>query len=135
MIKMKFTTFILIFVLYLPSIDISPAFAQDTACIDNARTNKEVDECGNQLVPPKELRVEREFDRLLKKYNNDKRMKESILLTERTWKTYFNILCNFEGAAAAKGQTRGQLPVEANKIFLKCIIREFDEIESVLNKY
>ena len=59
--------FILIFVLYLLSIDISPSFAQDTACIDNALTNKMVDECGNQLVPPKEMRVEREFNRLLKK--------------------------------------------------------------------
>ena len=127
--------FILIFVLYLLSIDISPAFAQDTACIDNARTNKEVDECGNQLVPPKEMGIEREFNRLLKKYDNNKRMKEYILLTKRTWENYFNILCNFEGAAAAKGQTRGKLPIEANKVFLKCVIREIDEIESVLNKY
>jgi len=133
MLKMK--NFKLILVLCLLSIDISPAFAQDTTCIDNARTNKEVDECGNQLVPPKELRIEREFDRLLKKYDNDKRMKEYILITKRSWNNHFNILCNFEGAAAAKGQTKGQLPVEANKVYLKCFIREFDEIESVLKKY
>lgn len=117
------------------SIDISPALAHDTTCIDNARTNKEVDECGNQLVPPKERRIESEFDRLLKKYDNDKRMKEYISFTERTWNNYFNILCNFEGAAAANGQTKGQLPVEANKVYLKCFIREFDQIESVLSKY
>ena len=130
---MKF--FILIFVLFLLSIDFSPAFAQDTACIENARTNKEVDECGNHLVPPKEMRIEREFNRLLKKYDNNEKMQWYISFTERTWNDYSNVLCNFEGAAAAKGQTKGQLPVEANKVFLKCIIREFDEIESVLNKY
>ncbi len=132
---MKMKIFKLIFVLYLLSIDISPAFAQDTACIDNARTNKEVNKCDDQLVPPKEMRIEREFNRLLKKYDNNKRMKEFILLTKNTWEDYFNILCNFEGAAAAKGQTKGILPVEAKKIYLECFIRELDEIESVLNKY
>ena len=56
---MKIKFFKLIFVLYLLSIDISTVFAQDTACIDNARTNNEVDECFNQLIPPKEIIIER----------------------------------------------------------------------------
>lgn len=132
---MKMKGFILIVALYLLSIDISPAFAQDTVCIDNALTNKEVDECGNHLVPPKERKIEKEFNRLLKKYDDNEKMQWYISFTKRTWDDYSNVLCNFEGAAAAKGQVKGKLPLGANKVYLKCLIREFDEIESVLKKY
>ncbi len=131
-IKMKYTSLILLFVTLVMPFGCSSILAQDAICIDNAQNNNEVDECGNKIVFRKEAEVEKEFNRLFEKYKSNDEMKELILLTKQGWNNYRNLLCNFAGAAAAGGQTKGRLPVEANKEYLRCVIRTLDEMEFIL---
>jgi len=124
-------------VFFILFIGYSSVFAHDTTCIDNATTNKGVDQCGDFIVPLKEKKIEEEFNRLFEKYKDNDDMKALIKLTKRSWENYRNMLCNFVGAAAAGGlisEHRG-LPIEANKEYLKCVIHTLDEMELVLNKF
>jgi len=109
--------------------------AQETTCIDQAKTNIEVNKCGDQLVTPREAKVDNEFNRLSDKFKNNNGMQEMLRLSKQSWNNYRNIICNLEGAAAAGGQTSKPLPVEANKAFLRCVVRTLEEMEAVLGKY
>lgn len=131
---MRFLSLIIIFTILVISLGHSSIYAQDIACIDNAQNNNDVDECGNQIVIPKEAKVEKEFNRLFEKYKNNDEMRELLRFTKQSWNNYRNILCNFVGAAVAGGQTKGRLPVEANKEYLRCAIKALEEMESILNK-
>ena len=111
------------------------AFEYDTNCIDNAKTNHEVEKCGNKIVPSMEMSIKEKFNRLDKKYYDNKEMKELLRLTKQSWINYKNLLCNFEGAVVAGGQTSGILPLEANKAYLKCAIKLLEEMDKNLTKW
>lgn len=111
------------------------SFACDISCIETAKTNKDLDECGNQIVPIKEAKIEHDFNTLFGKYKNNDEMKIVLKYTKQSWEGYKNLLCNCEGAAAAGGQVKGILPFEANKEYLKCVIRTLERMNATLLKW
>jgi uncharacterized protein YecT (DUF1311 family) len=113
----------------------STSFAQDVSCFERAQTNIEVDKCGSQLINPAEKQVDGEFERLAEKYKRNDQMREMLGHTRQSWDAYRNVQCMFEGMASAGGQTVRPMPVEANKVFLKCIARTLSEMQAALGKF
>ncbi len=109
-------------------------YAQETLCIDYAKTNAEVDKCGNQLVPPREDKVNGTFEGLSRKFKEKDVVQTMIRLSRQSWNNYRNIQCNLEEAITARGQYDGELPLAAKKAFQRCVIRTLDEMQSALDK-
>ncbi len=103
--------------------------AADDFCIDNAQTNQGIDECGNLIVPDLKKSIDKKFKRLKQIYKDSPEMIFIIDITKQSWDDYRNLLWNLEGAIVAGGQTKGVLPFEANKAYLKRVIRTLEEMD------
>ncbi|MHC1727303.1 MAG: lysozyme inhibitor LprI family protein [Syntrophobacteraceae bacterium] len=115
----------------------SPSFAREEAisCMDNANTNADVNDCGNRIVKPREAMVDNQFERLSKKHEGNDKVQTMLQLTRRGWDNYKNLQCALESVLAATNQVDGPDSVEANRAFLRCMVRTLDEMESALKKF
>lgn len=109
-------------------------FGEEADCVNKAHTSAELRQCGNKIVPPLEVAVSNEFQRLTEKYHDNAEMFEMLRITRNTWYNYRNVECNFEGAATAGGQTSKALPVEGNRAVLSCAVRLLKEMLSTLER-
>lgn len=109
--------------------------AANYSCIEESKTIVEIRMCGNKLVPPLEKKVEKEFNRLSKKYKDSPDMQTMIRLTKNSWDNYRNLICVFEESASRGEDTRLPFSLEANRAKVSCLVRTLKEMESVLVKY
>jgi len=98
------------------------------SCIDDAESNKEIDLCGEQIIQQFEIDIEKKYEILKDKYSKNRDMIALIELSKQSWTHYYNIHSNLEGAVAAKGQVKGILPVDAEKKFVKSVVRLLDNM-------
>ncbi len=117
------------------SVASSHASAQVPSCIDQAKSNTEIDQCGGQLIPHIEATIDAEFKRLAEKFKGNDKMQEMLKTTKQNWNTYRKYQCTFEAMAASGGQTLKPFSLEANKAYFKCVVRNLDEMKSSLNKF
>ena len=117
------------------SIATSPVSAQVPSCIDQAKSNSEVDQCGGQLLPHIEATIDSEFKRLAEKFKGNDKMQEMLKTTKQNWNNYRSYQCMFEGMAASGGQTIKPFSIDANKAYFKCALRTLEEMKSSLEKF
>ena len=74
--------------------------AQDTACLDQAQTQQEIDRCLDQTYTPLVEQIDGEFERLVEKFKADQDISEALRLTKRAWQNYHTSECVLEGLVA-----------------------------------
>lgn len=116
------------------SVATSPVSAQVPNCIDQAKSNTEVDQCGGQLIPHIEATIDNEFKRLAEKFKGNEKMQDMLKTTKQNWNNYRTFQCMFERAASG-GQTIKPFSIEANKAYFKCAVRTLEEMKSSLEKF
>lgn len=136
----------------LTSLIMLPALAQtpsqdNPACLDAAKPNASTSDCSIQLIPLIEAKTENEFRRLADKFKENKAMLDTLQITKRSWGDYRHNQCTLESMAASNPQknsasdhsgmnpTFKPLSPEANKAYLKCVLRTFEEMKTSLSKF
>ncbi len=121
-----------------------PANHENPACFDATKPNASTSECSMQLIPLIEAKAENEFRRLAEKFRENKQMLETLQTTKRNWGDYRNSQCTLESMAASgtppnagngMNPTLKPLSPEANKAYLKCVLRTFEEMKASLSKF
>lgn len=110
------------------------AFSQQSDCFESATTNQEMNRCGETIIIPLEKKVSAEFARLEQKFGANEEMLEILRLARNNWDGYRNFQCMFEGAAAAGGRTQKPLPIESNRVFMRCVSRTLNEMYVSISK-
>ena len=112
----------------------SLALARDATCLDKAKTNPELEECGKLQIYPAEDRVDKEFKRIAEKHKDDAKFLELFDMTKKSWNDYRNILCRFEAIAAADRKPRSEMPAKVTRVFMNCVSRTLSEMQSILGE-
>jgi len=117
--------------------------AQDTACLDQAQTQQEIDRCLDQTYTPLVEQIDSEFERLVEKFKADQDISEALRLTKRAWQNYHTSECVLEGLVAdypteqkkpeAPNSKRGK-SLHGSKASSRCAIRTAQELYAVLVK-
>jgi len=110
------------------------AFSQQSDCFESARTNQEMNRCGETIIFPLEKKVSAEFARLEQNFGANQEMLEILRLAQNNWNGYRNVQCMLEGTAAAGGRTQKPLPIEASRVFMRCVFRTLNEMYVSISK-
>lgn len=112
----------------------STASAQTPPCLDQAKSSSEIDQCGGPLINHLEARMESEYKRLHEKFSGNEKMQEMLKASRESWKLYRNNQCLMEASAASGQYVVKPLSLEASRVYFKCMLRTFGEMQTTLEK-
>ena len=105
------------------------------ACVEQAKSSSELDQCGGPLLKLFEDRIETEYKRVGEKFSGNAKMQEFLKNSRANWELYRNNQCALEASAATGNYVVKPFSLEANRVYFKCMARTFGEMKTTLEKF
>lgn len=105
------------------------------ACVEQAKSSSELDQCGGPLLKLFEERIETEYKRVSEKFAGNAKMQEFLKTSRSNWELYRNNQCALEASVTTGNYVVKPFSLEANRAYFKCMARTFGEMKSTLEKF